>query len=180
MKVVAYQASPRKNGNCDILVDEILSAAEANGADTTKYYLDDYKIEPCHACLNCGDGIDCVSDDDGNELLNEALDADVVVFSSPMYYGQMTAQGKLFTDRFYSISRNPQKSLEGKKAVLVFTHAAPTGFYDQYVELTKASPFGHMGMDVVDVIDIGEVAEPGDVKDIDDVMSKAKDIGANL
>lgn len=180
MKVIGIQASPRKNGNCDILMDEVLKAAEENGAETTKYYLDNYKIEPCHACCSCGDGVDCVTDDDCNELLNASLDADVLVFSTPIYYGQMTAQGKLFTDRFYSVSRNPQKTFEGKKAVLIFTHGAPTGTYEEYIDLTKKSPFGHMGFDIVDTISIGGLEEQGAVKDLDEVMSKAKEIGSNL
>ena len=74
MKVIGIQASPRKNGNCDILMDEVLKAAEENGAETTKYYLDDYKIEPCHACCSCGDGVDCVTDDDCNELLDPSVE----------------------------------------------------------------------------------------------------------
>ena len=180
MEVVGFQASPRKNGNCDVLMDEALAAAKANGADTSKFYLDDLNIEPCHACGTCGDGIDCKVQDEGAILLQEALDADAIIFSSPIYYGQMTAQGKLFTDRFYSISRNPKKSLEGKKAILIFTHGAPDGVYDQYIELTKASPFGHMGMDVVDVIAAGGIQEPGIIKDNADVMAKSKEAGSKL
>ncbi|OWT32439.1 hypothetical protein BGI41_07655 [Methanobrevibacter sp. 87.7] len=180
MKIVGIQASPRKNGNCDILMDEVFKSAKENGAETNKYYLDDYKIEPCHACCSCGDGVDCIVDDDCNEILNSVLDADVLIFSSPIYYGQMTAQGKLFTDRFYSISRNPQKSFEGKKVVLIFTHAAPTGTYDEYINLTKKALFEYIGFNVVDTIDIGGVQEPGDVKGLNDVISKAKEIGNNL
>ena len=139
MKCVVLQASPRKGGNCEVLVNEITSAME--NYDVVNYFLDDLNIEPCHACGGCGDGVDCVVDDDGSKILDDLLDADVVVFSSPIYYGQMTAQGKLITDRFYSVSRNPQKSFDGTKAVLVFTQGAPEGIYDQYIELTKTSPF---------------------------------------
>lgn len=180
MKVIVFQGSPRKNGNCDILVDEIINSAEENGVEIVKYFLDDLNIEPCHACEHCGDGIDCKVDDDGAKLISEMLDADAFVFASPIYYGQMSAQLKTFTDRFYSISRNPQKSLEGKKAILIFTYGAPDGVYDQYIEATKNSPFGHVGMDVVDILAVGGIQPAGAVKELVDVISKAKEIGSNL
>lgn len=178
MKCVVLQASPRKGGNCEVLVNEITSAMV--DYEITNYFLDDLNIEPCHACGGCGDGVDCVVDDDGAKILDDLLAADVIVFSSPIYYGQMTAQGKLITDRFYSISRNPQKSFEGKKAVLVFTQGAPEGVYDQYIELTKNAPFAYCGMDVVDVLVAGGIQEPGSVKGIEEKMGKAKEIGSKL
>lgn len=178
MKCVVLQASPRKGGNCEVLVNGITSVME--NYDVVNYFLDNLNIEPCHACGGCGDGVDCVVDDDGSKILDDLLDADVVIFSSPIYYGQMTAQGKLITDRFYSVSRNPQKSFDGTKAVLVFTQGAPEGIYDQYIELTKISPFEYCGMDVVDVLVAGGVQEPGSVKYIEEKMSKAKEIGSKL
>ena len=180
MKVIAFQGSPRKGGNCDILVDEILFSAKDNGAETVKYFLDDLNVEPCHACEHCGEDVDCKVNDDGAKLIREMLDADAFIFSSPIYYGQMSAQLKTFTDRFYSVSRNPQKSFEGKKAILIFTHGAPDGVYDQYIEATKNSPFAHVGMDVVYTLDVGGIQPAGAVKDLEEVISKAREIGSNL
>ena len=178
MKCVVLQGSPRKGGNCEVLVNEVVANME--GYDVNNYFLDELNIEPCHACGACGDGIDCVTEDDGAKIIEDMLDADVIIFSTPIYYGQMTAQGKLITDRFYSVSRNPQKSFEGKKAVLIFTHGAPEGVYETYIELTKAAPFGHCGMDVVGVIAAGGIQEPGAVKDLEEKMVQAKEIGASL
>ena len=55
MKCVVLQASPRKGGNCEVLVNEITSAME--NYDVVNYFLDDLNIEPCHACGGCGDGV---------------------------------------------------------------------------------------------------------------------------
>lgn len=179
MKCVALVASPRKNGNCDILIDEVI--AGMGDAEVSKYYLGDMNIEPCHACNHCFEGNGCAFSDDGAKIIDEILDADAVIFGTPIYYGQMSAQGKLLTDRFYFTSKLANgKSLEGKKTILIFTHGAPTGVYDQYIELTTASPFGHCKMDVVDTLDIGGITEAGAIKEHVDVMAHAKEMGSNL
>ena len=38
MKIVALQASPRKGGNCDVLIDEMIKGIEENGGEVVKYY----------------------------------------------------------------------------------------------------------------------------------------------
>lgn len=61
------------------------------------------------------EGNDCkVADDDRAAIIEDLLTADAIIFASPIYYGQMTAQGKLITDRFYSVSANPAKSFVDK------------------------------------------------------------------
>ena len=64
--------------------------------------------------MACENG-DCVIDDDGNDIIKSLLDADVLVFATPIYYGQMSAQAKAFVDRFYQISRMKINHLKVKK-----------------------------------------------------------------
>ena len=180
MKVIGISGSPRIGGNSEILLDQVLKGAKDNGADISKYILDNMDIAPCHACEECAKGIDCKNNDECNELLDEVLACDAIVFASPIYYGQMSAQGKLFTDRFFSISKNENKSFEGTKAILVFAHGAPTGAYEQYIELTKASPFSYTGFDVKDVIVAGDIHDVGEVKNNSEIMDKAYESGKNL
>lgn len=180
MKVLGFIASPRRDGNTEMLINKALEGAKDKGAETKAYYLDELNIEPCHACGTCGENIDCKINDDGSDLIEEILSADAILFGSPIYYGQMTSQGKLLTDRFYSISRNPSKDATGKKAALFFVHSAPTGVYDQYIELTKASPFGHIGLEVTDVLDVGQVSDPADVNKLPEIMEQAYNIGQNI
>ncbi|MCC7553996.1 MAG: flavodoxin family protein [Methanobacteriaceae archaeon] len=180
MKVVGINASPRENSNAEILLDKALKGAEDEGNEISKYTLENINISPCMACETCATGLDCARGDDCNTILDELLEAEAIIFSSPIYYGQMSAQGKMFVDRLYSISRNPKKSIEGKDAILIFTHGAPEGTYDQYIELTKASPFGYTGMEVFEVLDVGEVQEPGDVNSNQEALDEAYDIGSSI
>ena len=117
MKTIALIGSPRKEGNCDQLVSKLLDNIEGY---TKKFYLNDVDLQFCNACQACQKG-DCIKDDDGRKIIDEMLDSDIIVFASPIYYGQMSAQAKTIVDRFYMISQNPDKSLEGKKVIQVFT-----------------------------------------------------------
>lgn len=180
MKIIGISASPRIGGNSEVLIDQVLKGAEDNGAEVSKYILDNMEIAPCHACGECAKGIDCKNGDECNDLLDEVLAADAIVFGTPIYYGQMSAQGKLFTDRFFSISQNENKTFEGTKAVLIFAHGAPTGSYDTYVELTKASPFAYTGFDVTDVIVAGDIHDVGEISNNKEILDKAYESGKNL
>ena len=64
----------------------------------------------------------------------------------------MSAQAKTIIDRFYMISQNPERSLDGTKVIQVFTQANPSDAFDPYIESMKTMPFGFLGMEVVDTI----------------------------
>lgn len=56
MKILALIGSPRKEGNTDILVDQILKGAKTKGHTSEKLYLYQYKISPCIDCRRCKKG----------------------------------------------------------------------------------------------------------------------------
>ncbi len=99
MKVCGIVGSPKKDGNVDLLVSQVLKGATSQGAETSKLYLNDMKIRPCQSC-----GIDpcpqhCLFDDDMKEVY-DALDfCDVIVLGSPVYFDTVSAQTKLMIDR---------------------------------------------------------------------------------
>ena len=168
MKIVALQASPRKGGNCDVLMDEMIKGIEENGGEVVKYYLEKEDIAPCKACMYCAENPECVRADDGNKILDDLVAADGVIFATPIYYGQMTAQGKLIIDRFYSIGQN----------ALIFTENQPEGTYADYIELTKFSPFTFMGYEVIGHVDAGSAGPAGIVAtEQEDKLKEAYELG---
>ena len=105
----------------------------------------------CDACQSCQKG-DCIKDDDTRDIVAKIEDADLLIFSSPIYFGQMTAQAKTVIDRFYMISQNPERSLEGTKVIQVFTQANPTDAFDAYIKSMETMPFAFLGMEVTETI----------------------------
>jgi multimeric flavodoxin WrbA len=67
MKILALQGSPRKRGNTNRVLDEMIKGAEDNGHEVIKYYLQGLDISPCSGCEICAKGKNCRYDD-GNDF----------------------------------------------------------------------------------------------------------------
>lgn len=136
MDIVVISGSSRKHGNTDILLDEMIKGVRDNGHNVIKYCISDLDVHPCRACGVCMHGKDCVFNDDGLKVTHEIANAEGLIVSTPIYFGQMTGDLKILIDRLYGITHNPLIPLSGKVA-LIFTHLWPDGYYNQYIELTK-------------------------------------------
>lgn len=174
MNIIALMGSPRKHSNTDILLDEMIRGAQENGHKVVKYYAGDLDVHPCRACGVCMQGKDCVFKDDGLKVTHEIAEAEGLIVSTPIYFGQMTGDLKVLIDRLYGITHNPLIPLSGKVA-LIFTHLGPEGYYDSYIELTKIQPFRmNMHYEILDVLDVGSL---GDVRNQPNKLIEAYEIG---
>ena len=121
MKILILTGSPRKNGNSNLLVDNFIKGAQEKGHSILRFDSAFKKVHPCVACNKCNMGADeCVFKDDFEEVKNNIVEADMVVFASPMYYFGISAQLKSVIDRFYGIN---DKIHVPKKSALIMTYA---------------------------------------------------------
>ena len=94
--------SPRK-GNSEFLLKYALEGAEGynpGGVTTETYSFRGKHFEPCIACNSCvRNGGTCIHKDDFEDLRNRWLDADVILYSLPVYHMSMPGQVKCFIDR---------------------------------------------------------------------------------
>jgi multimeric flavodoxin WrbA len=126
-RVLGIVGSPRRGGNTETLVDEVLRGAEEHGAETEKVILNELDIRPCQACNNCrGTGV-CIQKDDMAELLERMRASEVWVLGTPVYWWGPTAQFKLFVDRWYSqMDEAPKAALfEGRRVILAIPLGSP-------------------------------------------------------
>ena len=72
--VLAIMGSPRKGGNTDIMVDEIIAGAKEAGATVEKLMIGDLNIEPCEACAACRTTGECIKQDDMKVILEKLKD----------------------------------------------------------------------------------------------------------
>lgn len=98
-KILVLSASPRRGGNSDYLCDEFIRGAKEAGHNTEKIFFHDKKINYCLGCGACYNSHKCVQKDDMAEVLDKMLDADVLVFGTPVYFYTMDAQLKTLIDR---------------------------------------------------------------------------------
>ena len=120
MKILVLTGSPRKNGNSNTLADYFIKGAEEAGHQVERFDAAFKNVHPCIACNKCGMNGSCVFKDDFEFVRNHIVDADVVVFATPMYYFGVSEQLKAVIDRFYAINGQIHRP---KKAVLLMTYA---------------------------------------------------------
>ena len=119
-KILILTGSPRRNGNSSTLVDEFAKGASEAGHNVVRFDSAFKEVHPCIGCNFCGMDGPCVFKDDFEFVSKHIVDADCVVFATPMYYFGISAQLKAVIDRFYAI--NGQIHVK-KKAVLIMTYA---------------------------------------------------------
>lgn len=108
MKVLALNASPRKEGNTFLLLQHVLKPLKAAGHDTKLIQIGGKPLHGCRGCLACfkmKNGCCVFQDDIFNETASEARQADALIFGTPSYFSGMTAELKAFIDRLGLVSR---------------------------------------------------------------------------
>lgn len=98
-KILVLCTSPRAGGNSEILAEEFMKGASEAGHDLEKICLYDKKIEFCKGCLACQKTENCILKDDAAAIIERLRQADVVVFSTPIYFYEMSGQMKTLLDR---------------------------------------------------------------------------------
>ncbi len=98
-KLLAIAGSPRKGGNTDLLLEEVVKAANQADVDTLVLRVDELRFSPCTACGGCWKSGQCVQQDDMQEVYRHLLDSDYIVVASPLYFLGVSAQLKALIDR---------------------------------------------------------------------------------
>jgi multimeric flavodoxin WrbA len=117
--IVILSGSPRKSGSTERLVVEFIAGAKNADKNVTEFRVADMKIAACRGCGHCfANGGECVHKDDMPQIIEAMYQADAIVFASPVYYWNVTAQLKTAIDRFYSTLHKPTPI---KTAALIMT-----------------------------------------------------------
>ncbi|MBN1597712.1 MAG: NAD(P)H-dependent oxidoreductase [Bacteroidales bacterium] len=102
-KLVAFNGSRRKNGNTSILLEHFLKGAKNNAIKADAFNAHELNLEYCRGCLRCNLlGYCSIHGDDWAMVAEKILDADVIVFASPIYFHHLSASMKKLLDRFRS------------------------------------------------------------------------------
>jgi multimeric flavodoxin WrbA len=102
MKVVAFNGSPRKEGNTAALIKHVLAELEKEGIETEIVQVGGKSIHGCIACWKCHESKDkkCVLDNDiVNDCIEKMIEADGIILASPTYFADLTPELKALIDR---------------------------------------------------------------------------------
>ena len=108
MKVIAFNGSPRKDGNTSILIGQVAEALRKEGIECEQYQLGGHLVRGCTACYQCfakkdrrcAVGGDCI-----NECIAKMEEADGILIASPTYFADVTTETKALIDRAGFVSK---------------------------------------------------------------------------
>jgi multimeric flavodoxin WrbA len=124
MKVVAFNGSPRKDGNTATLIRHVLDELEKEGIETETVHIGGKSIHGCTACMKCFEkkGKKCVIDNDiVNDCIEKMVEADGIILASPTYFADLTPETKALIDRagFVAVANGLFKLKVGAAVVAV-------------------------------------------------------------
>jgi len=99
LKVLGISTSPRNESCSDELLRKALAGAESARADTEYLRLADFSLSPCIECNACYKTGECRIQDDYQVVLARMLDADRLIFATPIFFMSVCAQAKILIDR---------------------------------------------------------------------------------
>jgi multimeric flavodoxin WrbA len=182
-QVMIVVGSPRKKGNSSTLAKQVAAGARAGGAKVETFFLHGMNIKPCNACDSCrkkGD-MECVIQDDMQILYPKLKDADAVVIASPIYWFTVSAQTKLFMDRWYALGSDEDYALAGKKFGIVLVYAGEDPFVSGAVNALRTfqDALGFIGAQIVGMV-YGSAWKAGEVRKNSALMEEARRLGLKL
>ena len=108
MRIVLLEGSPNRQGSSNMLAGCFKEGAEEAGHTVEIIDAAHANIHPCTGCIHCGYEGPCVQKDDMEQFRGQILQADMLVFVTPLYYYGMSAQLKTLIDRFCAFNSSVQ------------------------------------------------------------------------
>lgn len=177
MRIAVLQGSTRSGGNTEQLTNKVLE-----GIPYTNIVLRAKQIKPIHDQRHTEGGFDPV-DDDYEEVIREALEHDVLVFASPVYWYGVSCILKNFIDRWSQSLRDPRydfkAALAGKTAYAVVVGGDNPRIKALPVIQQLQYTFDFVGMPFVGYI-IGQGSKPGDILNDQRALRDAEALNAEL
>lgn len=176
MKILIINGSPRKDGNCGWLSEQLLEKYKAE--DCTYVSLGDICFSNCCGCSNCktGGGI-CETDDGLAPVLQKIPDADLIILSSPNYYSSISGICKTLLDRMVCFKKRDGKPQfrDDQKVFFVLVQGAGNRSHGEPTVEWAKKLFSHLGLKF-----FGMVVPACSADNRDGVRLKLEEVKMNL
>ena len=184
--ILGIQGSPRRKGNTDLLLDEVLSIASAGGARVEKIVVRDLKISPCLEIYHCEKNGNCAIDDDMNRVYPLLLEARVVILATPVFFYGPSALIKTLIDRCqalwarkYLLGMSPGQKHRGQGCVISVGATGGSKLFDGIL-LTARYFFDVLELDMTHRLLVRRADQAGDVLLQQEAMDQARQLGHSL
>jgi len=135
MYAVAINGSPRKGGNTELLLNEVLEQLKDSGWETELVKVGGTAIRGCIACNQCfedNDNTCSLKDDNFNEVYAKMVRADAMILGSPTYFSAVSSDLKALIERAGYVAYANNHAFSGKigAAVVAARRGGATHVYD--------------------------------------------------
>ena len=135
MYALAVSGSPRKKGNTELLLREVLTELKGAGWKTELVKVGGTAIRGCIACEKCFENKDnecAVKKDKFNGIFSKMLKADAIILGSPTYFAAVSADLKALIERAGYVAYANNHAFSGKigAAVVAVRRGGATHVYD--------------------------------------------------
>jgi len=187
MKVLGIAGSPRRGGNTDRLLAEVLKGAADRGAEVETIVLNDLNITPCQHCNDCYEAGKCKYDDDMQMVYRKLAAAGRIVLASPIHFMGVTAQTKIMIDRCqalwarkYRLKLPPLGDKRRRKGLFVSVGALKKADLFQPALATVKALFATLDVSYAGELVFAGVEDKGDIVKHPDALEQAYLAGQKL
>ena len=182
MRVIAFNGSPRNEGNTYQSLQVVMEELQKEGIETEIIQLGGKRIHGCTACYKCFKNKDkkcSITSDALNEYIKQMTEADGIIIGSPVYFSNVTSEVKAFMDRAGLVARANDNLLKRKvgagvvavrRAGATFAFSAINFFFFIQEMIVPGSIYWNLA--------IGR--EPGEVQEDQEGMMTFKTLGQNM
>ena len=181
MKVVAFNGSPRNEGNTYHAIKAVAAELEKEGIEVEIVHVGNKVIRGCLGCNGCSRNKNerCVIDDEVNEWVQKMKEADGIILGSPVHYAGIPGTMKSFLDRaFYVASSN--NSLFRHKVGAGVVAVRRTGGIAVFQQLNNFINYSEMVVPTSNYWNIAHGTAPGEVIQDAEGMQIMRVLGKNM
>lgn len=187
MTVLGISTSPRAGGNSEVLLHRALAGAESAGAQVECVSLSDLRIGPCTECNSCFETGVCIIKDDYRELLKKMLEADGLIFATPVFFMSVCAQAKMLIDRGqclwaakYVLKKSMVAEREDRRAMVIAVGGSKSKKQFECIRLMMKIYFDSLDVRYASNLFVNQIDEAGDIEKHPAAMDEAFKLGSAL
>lgn len=186
MHMLIVLGSPRKNGNSETLAKAVAEGLVEEGGGVEFVRLNDLNLRPCQGCGGCDKTGVCVVKDDMGALYEQVDAADRLLVVSPVYFYALSAQTKIFADRFQArwarryLLKERFKEGMGRRGYLLVTAATKGARVFECCQLSARYLFDAMDMENGESLLVKGLDKRKDVLAHPEEIEKAREFGRKI